>query len=293
MITGLRPESFENMQLNAGVFLKNFDYSSYTSASELLAGIDAALSSGTGVIGATIGGGSFQATPTIRQIEADGMRAPIKGSTINDMWVVKLTGTMKEITPSNFKDALVSADMTTSGDVTTIKLRNSIANGDYIPTLCWVGDTSDNGFVLINLTNALNLTGANFTFTDKGEGSLPFEFQAHQEDLSESQYAPVEIVFFDGAIPPDALAVTSAAGTSTGKSKITVSQTATGSNIYKYKAASVAQTLELNDDLSAWTTWDGTAEISGLTVGQKITVAICNSDNLCKAAGSATIVVAQ
>lgn len=200
MITGLRPESFTKMQLNAGCFLKDFSYSSLTDADTLLEAILEALEGGTGVIGATTGGGSFQCTPTIRQIEADGMRAPIIGSTVIDMWTVKLTGTMKEITPENFADALICADVTPGTSKTTVKIRTSISSDDYIPSLCWVGDTSDEGFVLINLSNALNLTGANFTFTDKGEGTLPFEFQAHQADLTQSQYAPCEIVFFEKAV---------------------------------------------------------------------------------------------
>lgn len=202
MITGLRPDTFQHLQLNAGVFLKNFDYSQFADFDALQTAILAALDTPEQVLGATVGGGSFVAEPTIRQIEADGMRAPIIGSTVNDMWTVKLTGTMKEITPQNMKDALITGELTTTGNVTKLKFRNDILARDYIPSLCWVGDTSDEGAVLINITNALNLTGANFAFTDKGEGSLPFEFQAHQADLKESQYAPVEIVFFKGANAP-------------------------------------------------------------------------------------------
>ncbi len=201
MVTGLRPDSFLNLQLNAGVFLKNFDYSGVKDNRELLAAIDEALSSGIGVIGATKGGGSFQCTPSTRTIELDGMRAPFRGSTVNDMFTIKLTGVMAEITPQNFADALVSAELDDSKPgITTIKVRNDIWDSDYIPSLCWIGDTSSRGFVLINITNALNLTGANFTFADKSEGTLPFEFQAHQSDLKSSRYAPCEIVFFDGEV---------------------------------------------------------------------------------------------
>lgn len=198
MITGLRPATFENLQTNAGVFLKNFDWTQYKTVEELETAIIAALEAAKQILGATIGGGSFQCTPTIRNIEADGMRYPIVGSTVNDMWTVKLTGTMKECRPENFKDALICADMEheDGSAVTKIKVRTDIKPSDYIPSLCWVGDTSK-GFVLIDLKNALNLTGANFTFTDKGEGSLPFEFQAHAKDLASMEYAPVEIVFFD------------------------------------------------------------------------------------------------
>lgn len=199
MVTGLRPETFMNLQLNAGVFLKNFDYSSYTDAAQLEEAILAALEAGTNILGATMGGGTFQCVPTMRDIEIDGMRYPIVGSTVNDMWTVKLTGTMKEITPGNFKDALAAADEETQGNVTKIKVRTDILAKDYINNICWVGDTSDQGFVLINLVNVINLSGANFTFTDKGEGTLPFEFQAHHKELSEMEYAPCEVVFFDRA----------------------------------------------------------------------------------------------
>ena len=83
MITGLRPETFENLQLNAGVFLRNFDYSKIEDVEQLEDAILAALEeSGDKILGATIGGGSFQCTPTIRNIEADGMRYPIIGSTV-------------------------------------------------------------------------------------------------------------------------------------------------------------------------------------------------------------------
>ena len=198
MITGLRPKTFENLQTNAGTFLKRFEWKTHKTYEALLAAIVSALDDPEKTVGATVGGGSFQCTPTLRNIEADGMRYQFVGSTVNDMWTVKLTGTMKEITPQNFKDALISADMDTSDDglVTTIKVRTDIEEEDYIPSLCWVGDTS-RGFVLIDLQNALNLTGANFTFVDKGEGSLPFEFQAHAKDLANMKYAPVEIVFFN------------------------------------------------------------------------------------------------
>lgn len=199
MITGLRPATFENLQLNAGVFLVDFNASTYSNATELEDAILAAMKDETKLIGATIGGGSFTAEPQIRQIEADGMRYPIIGSTVNDMWSVHLTGTMKEITPENFKRCLISCDMDTSKpNVTVLTVRTDIEEKDYIPRLCWVGDTSK-GFVLIELDNALNLSGASFTFTDKGEGSIPFDFQGHVSDLDKMDKAPFRIYFFDEA----------------------------------------------------------------------------------------------
>lgn len=199
MITSLRPETFENLQLNAGVFLVNFDASTFTDASTLEEGILEALEQGNNILGATIGGGTFNATPSIRTIEADGMRYPVIGSTVNDMWTVKLNTTLKEVTPANFQRALISCDMDTSkANVTVLTVRTDIEEKDYIPKLCWVGDTSK-GFVMIELDNALNLAGASFTFTDKGEGTLPVEFQAHVSELDQMDKAPFRVYFFDEA----------------------------------------------------------------------------------------------
>ncbi|MBR3795781.1 MAG: hypothetical protein IKK34_07105 [Clostridia bacterium] len=199
MTTGLTPRTFENLQLNAGAFLKNFAYDTATDKGTLENMVLAALESGDGVLGATRGGGSFQCTPTVRQIEADGMRYPVIGSTVNDMWTIKLTTTLLEITPENFADALMCCDVAKSGAKTTLTVRTSIEKEDYIPSLCWVGDTSK-GLVLIELKNALNLAGANFTFTDRGEGTLPVEFQAHQANLADMDKAPFNIVFFDETV---------------------------------------------------------------------------------------------
>ena len=199
MITSLRPETFENLQLNAGVFLVNFDASTFTDAATLEIGILEALEQGNNILGATIGGGTFNATPSIRTIEADGMRYPVIGSTVNDMWTVKLNTTLKEVTPANFQRALISCDMDTSkANVTVLTVRTDIEEKDYIPKLCWVGDTSK-GFVMIELDNALNLAGASFTFTDKGEGTLPVEFQAHVSELDQMDKAPFRVYFFDEA----------------------------------------------------------------------------------------------
>ena len=200
MVTGLRPETFTKLQLNAGLFLKGFDWASATDAAALKTAIASFIQAGAGVVGATQGGGTFVCTPTIRQIEADGMRAPFVGSTVNDGWTVKLTGTMKEITPENFADALISADVTdeSAGKVHKVRIRTDIKSTDYIEKFCWIGDTSK-GFVLIELENALNIAGATFTFTDKGEGTIPFEFQGHQSNALQQEYAPCTLVFFDPA----------------------------------------------------------------------------------------------
>ena len=55
------------------------------------------------------------------------------------------------------------------------------------------------GYVLIAIKNALNTAGATLTWTDKGEGTIPVEFTAHQDGLETDGYAPCEVIFFDPA----------------------------------------------------------------------------------------------
>lgn len=206
MITALRRETFENLQLNAGLFAVNFDYSKYTDAAGLIAALKqlvanntvvggSAIPEGGALLGATIGGGTFTATPTIRHIDADGKRYEFKGSTINDGWTIQMTGTLKEVTAGTLKTTLVMADVKTEGNVQTITLHTDIRDADYIGSLIWVGDTS-RGAALIDLKNALNTAGASMTFSDKGEATIPFTFVAHQDDVEDYDEAPVKILFF-------------------------------------------------------------------------------------------------
>lgn len=200
MTTGLRASTFENLQLNAGMFLANFDYSTATDAETLgaLLKTEREKTSGSALIGATRGGGTFVCTPNTRSIEADGKREEWKGSSVNDGWTIKLTTTLLEINATNLKRSFGTADVTDTEKKHTIKIRTEIKDADYIDSLVWVGDTSK-GYVLIAIKNALNTAGATLTWTDKGEGTIPVEFTAHQDGLETDGYAPCEVIFFDPA----------------------------------------------------------------------------------------------
>lgn len=200
MTTGLRASTFENLQLNAGMFLANFDYSTATDAASLgaLLKTEREKTSGSALIGATRGGGTFVCTPNTRSIEADGKREEWKGSSVNDGWTIKLTTTLLEINATNLKRSFGTADVTDTEKKHTIKIRTDIKDADYIDSLVWVGDTSK-GYVLIAIKNALNTAGATLTWTDKGEGTIPVEFTAHQDGLETDGYAPCEVIFFDPA----------------------------------------------------------------------------------------------
>ena len=195
--TGLRTETFENLILNAGMFVKDLDYSEIADAAALKTALQAKKTAGTDILGATRGGGSFVATREIRTPDVDGRRYPFKGDKIVDSIDARLSTTVLELTPNRLKDAFGSATVTTSGKKTTLKVKTAISDEDYLGNLCWVGSISDGRLVVINLLNALNTADINVTFADKNGGTLPVEFHAHQDDVEDYEYAPFEIVYFD------------------------------------------------------------------------------------------------
>lgn len=84
------------------------------------------------------------------------------------------------------------------------------------------------------------------------------------------------------------LAITSAAGTSTGDTKIMVAPSLTSGNSYKYKIGDAAQNVTANKVVQTWTAWDGSADITAAT-GKVITVVECDSSYRAVKAGSATV----
>ena len=194
----IRAETFNRLQLNAGIFLKNLDYSSIADASALKTAIASAITAGTTILGATRGGGTFTVTRELRTPEIDGMRYPFKGSDFVDSVDANLSTTLVEVTPSNIVDTLGSATATTSGKKTTIKMHTAIdPSSDDISTLTWVGDLADGQLVAITLKNAINTADFSLTFTDTGEGTLAAEFHARQASVLVYDEAPFEIVYFE------------------------------------------------------------------------------------------------
>lgn len=200
LTTPLRSETFENLQLNAGIFLKNFALTGTgapTDAASLKTAIASAIIAGTNILGATRGGGTFVVTRDIREAEIDGRRYSFKGGKFVDSADARLSTTLIEVTPQNVKDALGSATLTSSGKKTTIKMNTAIADTDYLSNVVWIGDLADGRLVCIVLYNALNTADFTLTFADKNEGTLAVEFHAHQDDVLDYDEAPFEVNYFD------------------------------------------------------------------------------------------------
>lgn len=99
----------------------------------------------------------------------------------------------------------------------------------------------------------------------------------------------IAVITIDETPTLGTLTVTSAAGTASGDTKITVNPAKENTNnVYKYKVAADAVTVGYGQNLRNWTSWDGKADIKA-TTGQKITVVECDGTYKALNAGSASV----
>jgi hypothetical protein len=99
----------------------------------------------------------------------------------------------------------------------------------------------------------------------------------------------IAVITIDETPTLGTLTVTSAAGTATGDTKITVNPAKeNANNVYKYKVAAEAVTVGYGQNLRNWSTWDGKSDIKA-TTGQKITVVECDGTYKALNAGSASV----
>ena len=188
IFSGFTKDTPKHLQMDAGAFLKNYDVTNDTWAT----------AKETKLLGATAGGGSFSAVPTIRRVELDGVKGAVKGTEAIDEWVVTLTANVKEITADAIKLALAAADASDASapaNYTKITARNDIKNADYLDNLTWVGRLSgSNDPVIIVVKNALATNGLTISFADKSEGLIPVTITGHYtaDDL---ETPPFEIYY--------------------------------------------------------------------------------------------------
>lgn len=193
MFSGVTANTSKHLQLDAGAFLKNYDVGTDTWAS----------AKATKLIGATAGGGSFSAVPTIRRIEVDGVKGATKGFEALDEWVVTMTANVKEITAEAIQLALAtgsaadakSPSSVTSNNYKKITASNALADSNYLTNITWVGTLSGSDLpVIIVLKNALCTNGLTLTTADKAEGVIAITLTGHY-DPSDLDAVPFEIYY--------------------------------------------------------------------------------------------------
>ena len=186
--TGFTANTAKKLLLDAGAFVKDYDPSTDTWDTI----------KDTKVIGATQGGGSFSAVPTVRRIEIDGVKGAAKGLEALDEWVVTITANVKEVSADAIALALASSTSAPADQpegYTKITANNAIDLDDYLENIAWIGRLSGSDKpVIIVVKNALNTNGLSLTMADKAEGVIALTFTGHY-DPTELDSPPFEIYY--------------------------------------------------------------------------------------------------
>lgn len=282
--TQVPADTFEKLQLNAGILLDDF-----TPATGVIGNI----------LGATTGGIQFATNPSFTDFGEDVDNVPNNTMELKhlDSYDPTMGGTFLTCSPALVKSLIGAADVGAT-DATRVIPRAELLASDF-DDVWWVGDYSDvntgddAGFIAIHLMNALNTAGFQIQSTKNNKGQLAFEYHGHYS-IEDMETVPFEIYVKQG-VELALLTVTSEAGATSGKSKITVSGYTLGSGeSYVYQTAvSTAPSVDYGDSVSGWTTLTSGSEITPTASHTKITVAVKDSDGKAVGAGSATLVVAS
>lgn len=188
VFTGLTSNTPKKLLLDAGAFFKNYD---------LTKGYDG---NAANLIGATQGGGSFSAVPTVRKIEVDGAKENVAQLQSIDGWVVTMTANVKEVTADNMVLALGAAKSEEAAGEgvagnTRITAKADFEASDYLENITWVGRLSGSQDpVIIVVKNAVSVNGLSLTMADKAEANIPLTVTGHYS-LDDLETPPFEIYY--------------------------------------------------------------------------------------------------
>ncbi len=165
--TVIPQDTFESLQLNAGVLLKNFDPSAVAAPAD------------ADIICATTGGINASCTPTYSDMGEDVDNCPsnLKELKHLDGWECKMSFTSLGTSPAGIKLSLGAADIDTT-NTSKIVPRRSLKQTDF-SDIWWVGDRADGGVVAIQLKNALSTDGFTIQTSKNGKGQISVGLTGH------------------------------------------------------------------------------------------------------------------
>lgn len=165
--TVIPKDTFEGLQMDAGVLLKTFDPSSVAAPND------------EDIICATTGGINATCVPTYSDLGEDVDNCPANMLELKhlDGWECKMSFTSLGMSPDKIKLALGAADIG-SENTSMITPRRDLAETDF-SDIWWVGDRADGGCVAIQLKNALSTGGFSLQTTKSGKGQLSVELTGH------------------------------------------------------------------------------------------------------------------
>lgn len=164
--TTIPQNTFEGMQLDAGVVLNKFDPATPTAPAD------------ADIICATTGGINVSCVPTYSDLGEDVDNCPNNMKELKNLdgWECKMGFTSLGTSPESIRLSLGAADI----DASTGKIapRRDLKQDDF-SDLWWVGDRADGGAVAVKLKNALSTGGFSLQTTKNGKGQVSVELMGH------------------------------------------------------------------------------------------------------------------
>lgn len=182
--TKIPQDTFNELQLDAGVLLNNFD----TESAESFADED--------IICATTGGINVSCVPTFSDMGEDVDNCPMNMMELKklDSWACRMTFTSLGTSPEAIRLALGAADVNAeNGKITP---RRNLQSGDFAD-VWWVGDRADGGLVAVRLINALSTDGFTLQTTKNGKGQVSVGLTGHVS-INAQDVVPMEFYSMAG-----------------------------------------------------------------------------------------------
>jgi hypothetical protein len=186
MFTKIPENTFQNLQLDAGVLLKSFDPT------------DVAAPDDADIICATTGGISVSCVAEYEDFFEDVDNAPnnvMEGKKLTG-WTCTLSTTSLGTSPELIRLALGAADIDSTNTSKIIPRRDLDISKDFAD-LWWVGDKADGGMVAVKLMNALSTGGFSLQTTKNGKGQISIELTGHVS-IEDQDTVPMEFYSTSG-----------------------------------------------------------------------------------------------
>lgn len=166
MFTVIPQDTFEAMQMDAGVLLKTFNPASPAAPAD------------EAIITATTGGINVVCQPSYSDLGEDVDNCPnnMKEMKHLDSWDCRISTTALGTSAEAIKLALGAADI--DSQTSKITPRRNLEQTDF-SDLWWVGDKAGGGLVACKLKNALSTGGFSLQTTKNGKGQVTLELTGH------------------------------------------------------------------------------------------------------------------
>ena len=182
--TVIPQDTFNEIQLDAGVLLKTFDPA------------NPAVPDDEDIITATTGGINASCVPSYSDFGEDVDNCPNNTKELKhlDGWECTMSTTALGTSAELIRFSLGAADITASSG--KIAPRRDLAQTDFAD-LWWVGDRADGGMVAIRLINALSTGGFSLQTTKNGKGQISLTIMGHVS-INAQNVVPMEFYSTEG-----------------------------------------------------------------------------------------------